>query len=106
MLRLFSTGLKIHYYPFVSLAFLLITTRGDRDVNVIPEVYEVPSGEKGSLFGAGLALKGQTILTAAPYWKENGQVGQVFGCRSDWKQCAQASPASSGNYFKYLMRFS
>ena len=101
MLGLFSFVCKIHYYPFVSVAFLLITTHGDRDVNVIPEVYEVPSGEKGSLFGAGLALKGQSIWTAAPYWNGNGQ---IFGCPlTGSKQCTQKSSASSGDYLESLM---
>ena len=91
MLKLYDCVLSM-----LCLAYVLILTRGDRAINVIPDVYRVPSGEKGSLFGAGLSLKGQAILAAAPYWKQNGaEHGQIFVCPlTGSKQCYEARPTT------------
>ena len=69
------------YYCFASLAYLLIITSGDREINVIPEIYQIPSRAKGSLFGAGLKLQGNSMFTTAPYYEVNGKPnGKIFEC--------------------------
>jgi hypothetical protein len=68
---------------FSFLMLFVAVCSSELNINVIHEVFDVPNGQKGTFFGASLAMN-QGLYSGAPYHKS--KTG-VFKCSSGRNTC-------------------